>query len=471
MVLRTTAEDELRDGPDSAKRYEGKYLAFVRDSNDPERRGRVRVHCPEVMGEVDEPNTWLDWAEAAHTLAGFDQGLFMVPPDPTWNSRDDGGPSSPYNETRVWVTFRNGDVERPVYELGGNWYGERELPSGVPALADASSGGDETTADPNYTSTTKKCSVLRATDAQQDQGDGSAGDLVDGGEVREPAPASEAVYPRNYLFKSPAGHVIEVDNTPGAERFRVYHPAGSSMEINQSGSWAEKVQGNRTQFVTDNLTSVVKGSATEIVEGAAHRQVNRTLTEVYKDSRVEVVNRSYEAYYKGGWSRSVTGKVSLICADYQAESTGTITLIAGGGASVTADVLSLQGSSSIEMMSDDTVIKSIQGVRQTTGARSLATHPIYSSLNIDQDLQAYDTQLDTLRAALTGTLAPSGAPGAGVNVPGTTYAIQTLIAAVGAIIASLKRNKSDHLVGPAKLSTGVDLPDIPDIPDDIPELP
>ncbi len=74
---------------EAASRAYGLYRAVVVGSADPERRGRIQVRVPEVLGEATV------WAEGC------------VPP---------GGESTgPNLEAIVWVAFEAGDPARPVW--------------------------------------------------------------------------------------------------------------------------------------------------------------------------------------------------------------------------------------------------------------------------------------------------------------------------------------------------------------------
>lgn len=77
----------------------GKYRAIVMDNNDPERRGRVRVQCPKVLG-----NYLSSWCEPCIPYATDYAGDYYVPP---------------INET-IWVEFEEGNVDKPIW--GGGWY-------------------------------------------------------------------------------------------------------------------------------------------------------------------------------------------------------------------------------------------------------------------------------------------------------------------------------------------------------------
>lgn len=51
----------------------------------------------------------------------------------------------------------------------------------------------------------------------------------------EPDSPFAAKYPYNKTITTEAGHAVEIDDTPGAERIHVYHKSGSYVEINADG--------------------------------------------------------------------------------------------------------------------------------------------------------------------------------------------------------------------------------------------
>jgi len=89
------------------KSYFGKYRAFVRDNEDPEKRGRLRLTIPTVLGaEIS------DWALPCFPYgggAGF--GWLAVPPQ----------------DAQVMVEFIEGDISSPIW-TGTFWRSEGEVP-------------------------------------------------------------------------------------------------------------------------------------------------------------------------------------------------------------------------------------------------------------------------------------------------------------------------------------------------------
>lgn len=88
-------------------KYYGKYRGFVDDNQDPEKRGRLRVTVPSVLGE-----TVTGWALPCLPFGGLaDQGLFIVP--------DVGA--------QVWVEFEEGELAHPIWS-GTFWQQTSDTP-------------------------------------------------------------------------------------------------------------------------------------------------------------------------------------------------------------------------------------------------------------------------------------------------------------------------------------------------------
>lgn len=87
-------------------RLTGVYVATVRDNEDPEGMGRVRLTYP-----WRQSNNESDWARIAVPMAGADRGTYFLP-----EVGDE-----------VLVGFENGDIDHP-YVLGALWNGEDDPP-------------------------------------------------------------------------------------------------------------------------------------------------------------------------------------------------------------------------------------------------------------------------------------------------------------------------------------------------------
>jgi len=86
-------------------RYYGKYPGFVADNADPQKRGRLRLQIPDVLG----PEVISGWAEPCFAYGGGpDYGHFSIPPV---SKSADGKAYT----TGVWVEFRAGDPQFPIW--------------------------------------------------------------------------------------------------------------------------------------------------------------------------------------------------------------------------------------------------------------------------------------------------------------------------------------------------------------------
>ena len=171
--------------------YLGNNQAFVRDINDPQRLGRIRCFCPGIMGNVDSRDYWLGWATPELPLAtdpNAESGSLNVPP----------------LGSLVNITFRDGNPDFPVYG-GGNVTGRGDSTSSVPRLArgydDGTLGTEET---------------------------------VEGVSVPKSS-GGRSAYPHNRMVRTPAGHVVELDDTAGNRRIRIRHADGSFVELRSLG--------------------------------------------------------------------------------------------------------------------------------------------------------------------------------------------------------------------------------------------
>lgn len=100
------------DHAQSGKEYVGKYKAFVRDNADPERRGRIMVFCPQVMGtDSDVKSGWIGWCEPCFPWLGGLNTLDFGPP--LTKEQNDG------IEVGVWIEFEAGRVDFPIWV--GTW--------------------------------------------------------------------------------------------------------------------------------------------------------------------------------------------------------------------------------------------------------------------------------------------------------------------------------------------------------------
>jgi uncharacterized protein involved in type VI secretion and phage assembly len=91
----------------SQSKYFGKYRGIVRDNNDSDNLGRIRVEVPHLYGTGQIS----PWAWPVVPFAGKAHGLMLLP------EVNDG----------VWIEFEGGDLSHPLWT--GGWWAEGEMPT------------------------------------------------------------------------------------------------------------------------------------------------------------------------------------------------------------------------------------------------------------------------------------------------------------------------------------------------------
>lgn len=117
----------------------------------------------------------------------------------------------------------------------------------------------------------------------------------------EPKSAYAAQYPYNHVYESESGHVQEFDDTPGAERYRRIHPAGTYTETRPDGSVVTKIMGDDFQIVQSDRNVNIKGNLNIVVEGNA---------QIYNMGNVtQTVDGNVTEFVRGNVKQTVEGEV------------------------------------------------------------------------------------------------------------------------------------------------------------------
>lgn len=166
------------------------FIGVVADILDPQQLGRVKVR---VFGVHDDTNSVSDedlpWAQVlmsptSASLAGVGRSPTGIAPD-----------------SFVYGIFLDG-MEGNFPLVIGTFH---KMPNKDPNLSDVNT-------------------LARGTNKLQKKLTGP-----------EPESAYKAQYPKNQVFESKTGHIIEIDDTDGDERIHIYHRKGTYVEINKDG--------------------------------------------------------------------------------------------------------------------------------------------------------------------------------------------------------------------------------------------
>lgn len=133
---------------------------------------------------------------------------------------------------------------------------------------------------------------IRGTVVQKKNTNRMKGAKLPGGEAwDEPESPFRGIYPYNKVTQTESGHIIELDDTPGAERLHVYHKSGTFIEIDNNGSVVKRTKGSSYEIIDRNGKIAISGSADVSVNGSCNIFVgNDANIEVEGDTNITCYN-------------------------------------------------------------------------------------------------------------------------------------------------------------------------------------
>lgn len=162
------------------------------------------------------------------------------------------------------------------------------------------------------------------------------GAKLPGGEAwDQPESPYKGEYPYNKVTQTEGGHILEMDDTPGAERIHLYHKSGTFVEIDVNGSVVMRTKGSKYEIIDRNGKIAISGSADISVNGACNIFVGN-------DANIEV-----------------EGDTNLICHnDITAQAGGTLNLSAVEELNISSGNVNIEAYHSMNVKSNVALIVS-----------------------------------------------------------------------------------------------------------------
>ena len=307
----------------SSGRFDGVYRCVVEDNKDPEKRGRCKVRIYGIHTQVKTisetegiPTANLPWAEPCLSvfegaISGF--GIFSVP----------------LQGSHLYCFFENGALSQPRYFASA---------PGIPKLkANPKDGFNDPSG--NY----PLSSMLGESDWNRMARDNSTGSVVetrkarkienvpdgDGGTWSEEDPyyyLNSSKYPNNALLATSAGFVIELDSTPSGERFHLYHPSNSYMEISPEGDMVIRNDADRYNLIIGKSYEYIGGDSYRYVTGKENEVIGGEKKITVADDETKIVQGKQISYgisgqtLAAGGSQNISAKASQSVGVWGAQS-------------------------------------------------------------------------------------------------------------------------------------------------------
>lgn len=240
------------------------FRGVIENNVSPEKDGRVQVRIFSVHDEdLSKVKTEdLPWAEVIQPNAfGFSTGIGFtsVPNIGTWVfvTLDHDNPNMPI----VIGSISAKSTEKSDPSVGFN------SPDGIFPLNDRLNEED----------INRLSRVEKLDDTIHQKINDSLSENSDKAEVTIKEPNSKnqnSKYPDNSVLETKSGHVIEIDETPGNERIRIYHKSGTYEEIS--------FEGDRVQKNVKDVYILTESNLKELVQKEVQRYIGSNLTEHIK---------------------------------------------------------------------------------------------------------------------------------------------------------------------------------------------
>lgn len=156
----------------------------------------------------------------------------------------------------------------------------------------------------------------------------------------EPESSYAAAYPFNHVYQSESGHVMEFDDTEGAERIHQYHKAGTYTEIDRNGRQVTRIVGDGYEIIDRNGFLYVAGNCSITVGGNCNIYAQSDLNIQADGDTVINSNNDVTWNVAGSMDLSVAESFRLHAKSISVESDSTTSIFS-------ESALTFQGNSSV----------------------------------------------------------------------------------------------------------------------------
>lgn len=169
----------------------------------------------------------------------------------------------------------------------------------------------------------------------------------------QPESPYKAEYPYNKVTQTEQGHIIEIDDTPGAERLHIYHRTGTFVEIDSNGSLVKRTKGSDYEIIDRNGYISIAGKADISINGACNIYVgNDANIEVEGDTNINCHN-DITAQAGGTLNLSAVESVSIRSANVFIEADVELNLLSNTFTKITSDIIHNKSNTAIYLNTKD----------------------------------------------------------------------------------------------------------------------
>ena len=322
------------------------YYGVVESSSDPKQLGRVKVR---VLGLHTEDKTQLPtddlpWAVVL-THDGAMSGLGTTPSffvEGTW----------------VLVDFFDDDKQEP-YVLGGipgiatqeknSALGFFDPTSTYPTKLDVSDVNETARGSLTATNPVNRDAIRKTTVATADfdgfeiptVGDNLSVSGSSGSSFDEPLVVNgtyKPSYPKNHVFATETGHVIEFDDSDDHNRILLSHSSGSYFEYSNDGTLVSHCVAKMFEVVSNDKSSLIEGDSVETIDKGLKLKVNKSDAsgnnydiEIGANSNFNIMVRDGACNFNvnGNVNMFVNDDINMTCDNFRLDASNKVSITSG----------------------------------------------------------------------------------------------------------------------------------------------
>ena len=145
-------------------------------------------------------------------------------------------------------------------------------------------------------------------------------------------------YPKNHVYHTETGHMLEFDDTASHRRIALRHASGSYLEYSNDGTLVSHIVSKMFEIVSNDKSSLVEGDVIETIDGSLKLKVNKSDTsgnnydiEIGSGANMNIMIRS------GALNLNVNGNVNLFsnddvnisCDNFRVDASNKVTISSG----------------------------------------------------------------------------------------------------------------------------------------------
>ena len=146
------------------------------------------------------------------------------------------------------------------------------------------------------------------------------------------------IYPKNHVYNTESGHLLEFDDTDSYNRILLSHASGSYQEYSNDGTYVSHIVSKMFEVVSSDKSSLVEGDVIETIDKSLKLKVNKLDgtnnhfdIEVGSNSNLNIMVRD------GALNMNVNGNVNIFslddvnisCDNFRVDASNKVTISSG----------------------------------------------------------------------------------------------------------------------------------------------